>query len=109
MGIFDKFGRKKKIPYTDAEVLAQAKKFAEERNAPKIPFPSTIPVEVTKKLHNRIATDLEFRDLLDTDPDKALADFELTDEQFSDLKEYFRKQHEATRHWLEREISRYVM
>jgi len=105
MGIFDKFGKKER---TSAEVLEEGQKFLEKEGAPKIPFPATIPAEVRHKLRQRIETDGlgEFNNLLKTDPDNALADFELTDEQLSDLKEYFRKQHEATERWLENLIEK---
>lgn len=100
MGIFDKFRKKER---TYAEVLEKGQKFLEKEGAPKIPFPATIPAEVGQKLRQRIETDElgEFNNLLKTDPDNALTDLGLTDKQLSDLKEYFRKQHEATEHWLE--------
>ena len=100
MGIFDKFRKKER---TYAEVLEKGQKFLEKEDAPKIPFPATIPAEVGQKLRQRIETDElgEFNNLLKTDPDSALADLGLTDKQLSDLKDYFHKQHEATERWLE--------
>lgn len=109
MGIFDKlFGKKGKKERTYAEVLEEGQKFLEKEGAPKIPFPTTIPAEVRQKLRQRIETDEwgEFNNLPKTDPDNALADLGLTDKQLSDLKEYFRKQHEATERWLENLIEK---
>jgi len=105
MGIFDKFRKKKR---THTEVLEEAQKFVEKEDAPKIPFPATIPADVRQEIRQRIEADElgEFSNLLKTDPDKALADLGLTDKQLSDLKEYFRRQHEATERWLENLIEK---
>jgi hypothetical protein len=92
--------------YTDAELLAQARAFAEAEGAPKIPVPDTIPAWVRESFARRLAADSQFAELMNTDPDKALAGMGLTEQQLSDLKTYWREQHEATSRWLMEVIAR---
>jgi hypothetical protein len=96
----------KPAPYTDAELLAQARAFAEAESAPKIPVPDTIPAEVGERFARRLAADSQFAEMMNSDPDRALAGMGLTEQQLSDLKTYWREQHEATSRWLTEVIAR---
>ncbi len=63
-------------------------------------------IESVQKIIGRAMTEAEFRDLLFNDPAKALADYELTEDESNALKELERKNFDTVAQELEQRISR---
>ncbi len=62
--------------------------------------------ETVQEIIVKAVTDKEYRELLFSDPDRALENFELTDEEVTALKELEREQFDAVEGELEERVSR---
>ena len=63
-------------------------------------------LETVQEIIRKAITDEEYRELMFSDPDKALEGFDLTDEEAAELREMEREQFDAVKGELEERVSR---